>query len=164
VRNLAYEKHVAVRFTLDDWRTTNEVSARHVMSLPCLPLQLVPKTFGDVIAGTGVGTGQDLEQKDEKEKEKGAIWDRFAFTIRLQDYAGVNEKVLWLVARFATGGGGEWWDNNNGGNYHVAFRAATATPAPPHASPDNIGAGVDAPGTFSFSPHFSPNNLPLFPQ
>ncbi|CAK9780639.1 hypothetical protein CC85DRAFT_292798 [Cutaneotrichosporon oleaginosum] len=34
VRNIAFEKWVAVRFTLDDWQTVSEVSASHVSHIP----------------------------------------------------------------------------------------------------------------------------------
>ncbi|KAJ6606307.1 putative phosphatase regulatory subunit-domain-containing protein [Mycena vulgaris] len=34
VRNLAFDKWVAVRFTFDDWQTTSEVTARYSHSLP----------------------------------------------------------------------------------------------------------------------------------
>ena len=37
VRNVAYNKTVAIRFTLDDWQTTSEVTAHYVSSLPSLP-------------------------------------------------------------------------------------------------------------------------------
>jgi hypothetical protein len=110
VRNVAYEKHVAVRFTLDDWQTTSEVLARHAASLRSLPPGLEPRTVGDAISAIST--------------DSSALWDRFVFTIRLEDYIHkLHEKVLWLVARFSTGtGNGEWWDNNGGRNYRVGFR------------------------------------------
>ncbi|KAG1748803.1 carbohydrate-binding module family 21 protein [Suillus occidentalis] len=122
VRNLAYEKHVAVRFTLDEWQTVSEVRAQYVTSVPSLPLAFTRSkpTVGDLVA---LGTDK-------------CGWDRFSFLIRLEDYAhSLGSRVLWLAARYrvhstyptpadVSGGGGEWWDNNNGGNYRVAFRPA----------------------------------------
>lgn len=63
MRNLSFEKTVAVRFTLDDWQTTSEVLCGHNASLPGLPPPFPkPKTMGDVAVL----------------KEKGsAEWDRF---------------------------------------------------------------------------------------
>ncbi|KAG2746780.1 hypothetical protein P692DRAFT_201806964 [Suillus brevipes Sb2] len=122
VRNLAYEKHVAVRFTLDEWQTVSEVRAQYVTSVPSLPLAFTRSkpTVGDLVAAGSDKCG----------------WDRFSFLIRLEDYAhSLGSRVLWLAARYrlhsacvspadAGGPGGEWWDNNNGGNYRVAFRTA----------------------------------------
>jgi hypothetical protein len=117
VRNLAYHKHVAVRFTLDDWHTTSEVSARYVESLGTLPIALAPRTLGDAIS---------IISPSHRGGEKlGPLWDRFRFTIRLEDYAhNLQERVLWMVARYTVpvSGGGEWWDNNGGKNYRVVFR------------------------------------------
>ncbi|KAG6860630.1 hypothetical protein C0995_009219, partial [Termitomyces sp. Mi166 len=127
VRNLAYEKTVAVRFTLDDWDTTSEVLAHYAASLPALPPALyVP---GSGLSTTTTTTSSTVEQ--------GGAWDRFAFSIRLDDYApSLAQRTLWLVARYATpapettdegareGVENEWWDNNGGGNYRVAFRVA----------------------------------------
>ncbi|KAG6853177.1 hypothetical protein C0991_006317 [Blastosporella zonata] len=149
VRNLAYEKTVAVRFTLDDWDTTSEVSAYYVASLPSLPPSiyvpgsgLIPSSSSDALDLSPLSSPSGMTP----------TWDRFAFTIRLDDYApSLASRTLWLVARFGTpaakvvlaaggglgepramvqmGGGGvggsatgnEWWDNNGGRNYKVAF-------------------------------------------
>ncbi|KAI0035020.1 putative phosphatase regulatory subunit-domain-containing protein [Vararia minispora EC-137] len=37
VKNLAFEKRVAIRFTLDDWQTTSEVTGRYVSAVPHAP-------------------------------------------------------------------------------------------------------------------------------
>ena len=37
IHNIAFEKQVALRFTLDDWQTTLEVLCKHVNSLTHLP-------------------------------------------------------------------------------------------------------------------------------
>ncbi|KAI0778891.1 hypothetical protein BD413DRAFT_609439 [Trametes elegans] len=128
VRNLSFEKSVAVRFTLDEWQTTSEVLCKHVVSLPGLPPPFPrARTMGDVAGG--IATGQAVE--DEKKEQAGPAWDRFSFTIRLEDYeAKLSERTLYLVVRYNPGSGGEWWDNNDGKNYRVGFRRATVSPLP----------------------------------
>ncbi|KAK2462453.1 hypothetical protein APHAL10511_005423 [Amanita phalloides] len=121
VRNVAYEKSVVVRFTLDDWQTTSEVSAHHAASLTGLP-----DTFVRAVAPVGFTLG-DLAAKSPG-------WDRFAFTIKLEDHASnLDQKTMWLVVRYTVptcpDDGGEWWDNNTGGNYRIAFRSTSATTA-----------------------------------
>ncbi|KAK0463321.1 putative phosphatase regulatory subunit-domain-containing protein [Armillaria novae-zelandiae] len=108
VRNISYEKQVYVRFTLDDWQTTSEVAARYQTSLPSLPvLSKKNLTVGDLAAGVAAAGP--------------AVWDRFEYTIKLEDYAStLIDRTIFLVARYSAGGG-EWWDNNAGKNYRVAF-------------------------------------------
>jgi len=114
VRNLAYEKMVAVRFTLDDWQTTSEVSARHLTSLHAFPLSY-PSSNSQPAHPTA------------------PQWDRFGFTIRLEDYAAnLAKRTLFLVARYIahpSSGPVESWDNNSGQNYKVVFK--DASPARP---------------------------------
>ncbi|KAI0806778.1 putative phosphatase regulatory subunit-domain-containing protein [Fomes fomentarius] len=85
VRNLAFEKWVAVRFTVDSWQTTSEVTAKYHDSVP------------------------------------GGVFDRFSFTIRLNDMlARIEEKTLFFAIRYNVAGR-EIWDNNEGQNYKVVF-------------------------------------------
>ncbi|KAI0789543.1 hypothetical protein C8Q75DRAFT_807169 [Abortiporus biennis] len=141
VKNLAYEKNVAVRFTLDDWQTTSEVTCRHVVSLPGLPPPFPrPKKVVTVKKnvegkeGDEVKEGEDKVVEEEKEDPNQPQWDRFSFTIRLEDYEPkLADRTLWLVARFScppswNSAGGEWWDNNDGNNYRVSFRRAAVSP------------------------------------
>jgi Carbohydrate/starch-binding module (family 21) len=109
VRNLAYEKTVAVRFTLDEWHTTCEVAAWHVESLPALP-------WGILQAGSGldasVGSPSDGESnsnsnsnaelsREEEAEAMDPVWDRFGFVISLEGYAStLEQRSMWLVARY----------------------------------------------------------------
>jgi Carbohydrate/starch-binding module (family 21) len=113
VRNIAFEKHVGVRFTLDDWTTVSEVLATFSGSVA--PLETLAgahqgKTVGDLIGSLASG------------------WDRFNFAIKLEDYETyLWQRTVYLVVRYSAPGVGEWWDNNSGENYRVTFR--------PHSGP-----------------------------
>ena len=73
VRNVSFEKTVAVRFTMDDWQTTSEVMCKHVVSLPGLPPPFPrARTMGDV-AGK-IAAGQPAQ-----DDETGPAWDRFRY-------------------------------------------------------------------------------------
>ncbi|KAJ7696769.1 hypothetical protein B0H17DRAFT_392020 [Mycena rosella] len=100
-RNAAFEKHLFVRFTLDGWCTTSEVGARYVEAT--------------AFNSSSNSTSSDSNPTGE---EPGPGWDRFAFSIRLTDYAhaggyssngndnsggmgrGLEGRELVLVARF----------------------------------------------------------------
>ena len=120
MRIVAYKKHVAVRFTLDDWQTTSKVRAEHVVSMLSLPWELSKtKTLGDAVG---------LITNSSSGAAALPTWDRFSFTIRLKDHAcKLQDRTLWLVGRYSTGEcGSEWWDNNSGKDYKVAFRVVPA--------------------------------------
>ncbi|THG95028.1 hypothetical protein EW026_g6550 [Hermanssonia centrifuga] len=85
VRNLAFEKWVAVRFTFDSWQTTSEVTARYMES---------------------IGDGQ---------------FDRFQFSIKLNDMMGrIEEKTMFLAVRYSAAGR-DMWDSNGGQNFRITF-------------------------------------------
>ncbi|KAG6380636.1 putative phosphatase regulatory subunit-domain-containing protein [Boletus reticuloceps] len=146
VCNLAFEKHVAVRFTLDDWETVSEVGAHYVESLSLPPSQILPPQSPPIMSDT-------IHQR-------GRGWDRFAFTIHLEgDTRSWSTRTLWLAARYRIGStypepgssqyglGGEWWDNNGGRNYRIGFRPAITAPRSlgsiPH--PETVSGTVISP-------------------
>ena len=93
VRNLAFSKSIAVRFTFDSWQTTSEV------------------------------TGKYLESPSP-------AFDRFTFTIRLNDLlARIEGKTLILAVRYSVDGQ-EIWDNNGGQNYLATFSKVKCDPPP----------------------------------
>ncbi|KZV81580.1 hypothetical protein EXIGLDRAFT_577105, partial [Exidia glandulosa HHB12029] len=114
VRNVAFSKSIAVRFTLDNWQTTSEVIARHVESVWSVPA---------------------MRAKIDPDM------DRFACTVRLGDFGGrIKQKTMLAAVRFEVPGTGQaYWDNNNGANYQIVFERkeeaeppspVTATPTP----------------------------------
>ncbi|EIW63916.1 uncharacterized protein TRAVEDRAFT_61761 [Trametes versicolor FP-101664 SS1] len=165
VRNISFEKVVAVRFTLDDWQTTSEVLCKHVVSLPGLPPPFPrARTMGDVAANIASGNS------DDEKEAAGPSWDRFSFTIRLEDYeAKLADRTLYLVVRYNPGCGGEWWDNNDDRNYRVGFRRASASPLP---SPSLSSLGMvhsqqrtfSAPSTLKTTPTTGSVPLPFVPS
>lgn len=113
VRNLAFSKMVAVRFTLDNWQTTSEVTARHVMS---------------VWSPAG---GRDPDM------------DRFTCTVRLGDFGGrIKSKTMLAAVRYELPGVGQvHWDNNGGANYQIVFERLEEPPEPPSPSPASTPVG-----------------------
>lgn len=96
VRNLAFSKWLAIRFTFDSWQTTSEVTGRYVESL-------------------------------------NSEFDRFSFTIRLNDIlARIEGKTFIMAIRYSVAGR-DIWDNNDGQNYLATFTKckadATGSPA-----------------------------------
>ena len=136
-----------MRFTLDDWHTTNDVLAKHEQSLEALPDGFtrsrsgVRKRVADVVGGGGSASASESALASASTSIT-PVWDRFRFEIRMSDYEesvrGGRVRGMWIVARYSTdgssesgdvgGGAGregkamEWWDNNAGANYWVGFR------------------------------------------
>lgn len=137
VRNVGFEKLVALRFTLDNWETTSEVSCKHVTSLSQLPPPFPrSRTIGDAIGRLANGEcgSQDLK------------WDRFSFVIHLELYEQrLIEHNIFFVGRYTAPGVGEWWDNNDGKNYRVSFKR------PPSAAPSQ-NRSFTAPSTMRPTP------------
>ncbi len=100
VRNIAFEKWVAVRFTLDNWATVNEVSAEFSESIK---------------SGSADRFVFSIKLNELLNWPRGA---------------GQHEtKSMFLCIRFRTSGS-EIWDNNEGQNYQLDFRKRLApTPA-----------------------------------
>jgi len=70
-------------------------------------------------------------------------WDRFSFTIRLEDYKRkIEERLLHLCVRFSVDGH-EWWDSNKGENYRFNFKRASIRKARSAPTPLR-GGGVDS--------------------
>ena len=105
VRNIAYEKQVAVRYTLDDWETTSEIRACYAYPLPASPARR-----GAALPGAPIDPGN-------------GAWDQFSFAIPLMLRAPPNDppRTLLLAVRFTVPGKGEWWDNNGGDNFRIVL-------------------------------------------
>ncbi|KAL5533528.1 hypothetical protein ACEPAF_5304 [Sanghuangporus sanghuang] len=113
VRNIAFEKTVAVRFTFDGWQTTSEVLARWSESY--VPRNIVMSSAPRIRA---VSTPVPGSKTDEASVP---TFDRFTFSIRLADLLlRIDEKTLVLAIRYCSAGR-EIWDNNDGQNYRVVF-------------------------------------------
>ena len=141
VRNVAFEKQVALRFTLDDWQTTSEVLCKHVNSLTHLPPPFPrSRTVGDAIGRLANGESGPQELK----------WDRFSFVIHLELYEQkLTEHNIVFVGRYTAPGVGEWWDNNNGQNYRVSFKRP---PSSPSAAAPSQNRSFTAPSTMRPTP------------
>ena len=157
VRNIVFEKHVSVRFTLDDWTTVSEVLALYsgpVAAMETLAGASHGKTVGDLIGSSAASR-----------------WDRFNFAIKLEDYeAYLWQRTLFLVIRYSAPGVGEFWDNNSDQNYRVTFRSHTGPPQPerrrsvPSTTPFLMNASPASPLASRISAHDQPRPTFVSPQ
>ncbi|KAK1230614.1 hypothetical protein PQX77_006309, partial [Marasmius sp. AFHP31] len=151
VKNVAYEKQVYFRFTMDDWATVSEVGGKYLESVSGAAVAAlgtkaaVGKTLGDIIS-----TASSLHSRSASEPALGlqeSTYDRFLVTVSLTDYLHLNleNRVMWGVVRYTAPGRGEWWDNNAGKNYRVGWKKVVPTPAPTPA-PTTTTTPVAIPG------------------
>ncbi|KAF8515835.1 putative phosphatase regulatory subunit-domain-containing protein [Hysterangium stoloniferum] len=136
--NVAYEKHVSIRFTLDEWATTSEVRAGW--------------------KGEGVLPSQWARHVPPNRPYS---YDTFTCHIDLSHLhpKTLCNRTLLFCARYATGTGNEWWDNNNGKNYwgKIVEDASAASSAKggyvggyTARSPHTMGRSLSAPTSPSF--------------
>jgi hypothetical protein len=107
LRNIAYAKWLAVRFTFDSWQTTSEVTGKYV--------EAIDNDF-----------------------------DRFSFSIRLNDLlARIEGKMLYMALRY-TVTGREFWDNNGGNNYRAEFTKITPNAKSISSNDEkSVGSAID---------------------
>ena len=89
-KNIAFHKLVVARFTLDHWKTTSEVVADYSKD-----------------ARSKIVNGHDG-------------YDRFVFSIKLEDQANLEKKTMFFCIRYHVNGQ-DFWDNNNSVNYQIDF-------------------------------------------
>ncbi|KAI9333769.1 hypothetical protein DFJ73DRAFT_46631 [Zopfochytrium polystomum] len=129
IRNLAFEKHVHVRFTLDDWKHPYcEVEATYAGS--------VSATMGGIV---GI--------------------DRFVAKIDIEEHGGLvfgrcdpkSEIVLQFAVRAAMAGY-VFWDNNGSANHKVALRRSRAVRPIFQAPASSFSTGTESSVTPPQSP------------
>ncbi|KAI9436125.1 putative phosphatase regulatory subunit-domain-containing protein [Russula earlei] len=96
VRNLAYVKHVAARFTTDDWATVSEVTAQY---------------FDPPLPGDGMWDSFAFSTTLQLHAPPGARCRRRTFL---------------LAVFLSVPGVGEWWDNNGGNNFRIVLATVGA--------------------------------------
>ncbi len=99
MQNTCFAKDVAVRFTLDGWITTNEVGGRYVCGLP------EPFPSGGRDGGRFGCASYGIDAREHPPQ----TWDRFSFSIQLEDFERKPaEKTLEVLVRYTVHGVGEW--------------------------------------------------------
>ncbi|KAI5120162.1 hypothetical protein M0805_003649 [Coniferiporia weirii] len=137
VKNIAFEKNIAVRFTFDGWQTTSEVLARWAESCPSPAVGMMPSADQGPAQMSFCGSAVD----GAKVEASPPSYDRFIFSIRLADILlRIDEKTLVLAVRYRVAGR-EIWDNNGGQNYRAVFERRTQTAL------TFAGSAVVAPGS-----------------
>ncbi|PYI08484.1 hypothetical protein BO78DRAFT_72916 [Aspergillus sclerotiicarbonarius CBS 121057] len=75
---------------------------------------------------------------DARRKHVNDGYDRFSFSIRLDDQIHLEKKTMFVCIRYNVGGE-EFWDNNNSQNYQISFqkipKGRPEAPTPPSPQP-----------------------------
>ncbi|XP_065211875.1 glycogen-binding subunit 76A [Planococcus citri] len=115
VQNLDYRKNVYVRYTLDGWKTYDEVQASY----------LPPSESNDNDNNVHLGLHQ-------------LLLDEFTFVIYIYNVVAVGQKVEFAIRYLCRDS--EHWDNNYGHNY--TFQCCLDTPALPSYFHCNANANI----------------------
>ncbi|KAL0572713.1 hypothetical protein V5O48_009248, partial [Marasmius crinis-equi] len=151
VKNIAFEKQVYFRFTMDEWATVSEVGGKYVESVRGEDVhrqRQQGKTLGDIIS-----LSSSLHSRSASEPALSSAqetYDRFLITVSLTDYLHLKleNRVMWGVMRYTVPGRGEWWDNNGDRNYRMGWvrRKVAAVPTTPPATRERKeGRSMSAP-------------------
>jgi len=118
VRNIAFNKLVVVRFTLDNWQTTSEVVGKHVES-----------------------AWSESKRRGRDDPDM----DRFACVVRLDDFGGrIKQKTMLAAVRYDSDGR-TMWDNNSGRNYQIVFEPLKdQEPPSPNAPLESLDKKLEA--------------------
>lgn len=157
---MAFQKRVAVRFTLDDWQTVSEVICTYSGSLPNIPPPFSSSNSPFTPSHSRSATVSGLPSSASSghlpiSNGKSESWDRFTFTIKLEDVERtLPNKRMFLVVRYQVPSqwgwetGSEWWDNNADKNYEFAFKigkkATANTGATEEGGPSALAARTSA--------------------
>lgn len=114
VRNIAFEKCVAARFTIDDWSTVSEVLARYAGP-------------GDDDAWDRFAFSISLEfyapRPPRPATGSSSLANANTFP-HSHSHARSHAFTLHLAVRYSVPGVGEWWDNNGGDDFHIVLAHA----------------------------------------
>jgi hypothetical protein len=128
VRNIAYEKRVAARFTVDNWTTASEALARYAGP---------PGAHDDDGTWDRFAFSISLEFNAPRPPRAATRASSHAHgSAYSHSHSRSHAFPLLLAVRFSVPGVGEWWDNNGGNDFrvvlahaHQAF-AGSKTPGP----------------------------------
>ena len=110
VRNIAFEKRVAARFTIDNWTTVSEVLGRYTGPAGA---------HGDDSTWDRFAFSISLESYAPRPRPSARV-----SRARTDSQSHSHAPTLFLAVRFSVPGVGEWWDNNGGGDFRIVLASA----------------------------------------